>query len=386
MKPESHKSLRQFVRYIMVGGFNAVFGYSVFALLTWSFRGLGSYNYMYAAILGNVIAISAAFLGYKWFVFRTRGNYLVEWIRCFGVYGSSALIGLAGLPILVPILRHILHKPERAPYIAGAALMMVTVVFSFLGHKNISFRQKLVRPAAQSGVESLTLGRAGTTTVVHDSKKEFGDGLPTSLPFWDPRKALEYPPIYNLFQRAVGADKPRRAFIAEHIAPLGRARVLEVGCGPATNCAWMPREIEYVGCDHSKSYIEYARQRYGDRAEFYSVPVGQLRDLGLKPFKAVIALALLHHLNDAEVLVLCDEVLPLLETGGTLITADPCFVVGMGRLERFITSCDRGRYVRYPEQYRELLARRFPIVNMIVRRSRGTLIPNTGVTIKASLS
>jgi putative flippase GtrA len=228
VKPESHKSLRQFVRYIMVGGFNAVFGYSVFALLTWSFRGLGSYNYMYAAILGNVIAISAAFLGYKWFVFRTRGNYLVEWIRCFGVYGSSALIGLAGLPILVPILRHILHKPERAPYIAGAALMMVTVVFSFLGHKNISFRQKLVRPAAQSGVESLTLGRAGTTTVVHDSKKEFGDGLPTSLPFWDPRKALEYPPIYNLFQRAVGADKPRRAFIAEHIAPLGRARVLEV--------------------------------------------------------------------------------------------------------------------------------------------------------------
>jgi SAM-dependent methyltransferase len=148
----------------------------------------------------------------------------------------------------------------------------------------------------------------------------------------------------------------------------------------------MPRDIEYVGCDHSEAYIAYARNRYGDRAEFYPVPVGQLRDLGLEPFKAVFALALLHHLTDAEVLTLCDEVLPLLGTGGSLITGDPCFVTGMKPLERFITSCDRGHYVRYPEQYRELLARKFPVVDMEVRHSRGMLIPNTGVAIKASLS
>ena len=101
----------------------------------------------------NFIAISVAFLGYKWFVFRTRGNYLIEWIRCFGVYGTSALIGLAGLPILVPILRHVLHRPEQAPYIAGALLMIVTVVFSFLGHKNFSFRQKHVEEDVKSNSE-----------------------------------------------------------------------------------------------------------------------------------------------------------------------------------------------------------------------------------------
>lgn len=141
VKTYPYKSLGQFIRYILMGGFNAVFGYSLFAFLTWSFKGPGSYNYMYAAVLANGITISVAFLGYKWFVFRTRGNYLVEWIRCFGVYGGSVLIGLAGLPILVPILRHILQKPERAPYIAGAVLMVTTALFSFLGHKNISFRQ-----------------------------------------------------------------------------------------------------------------------------------------------------------------------------------------------------------------------------------------------------
>lgn len=141
MKERSHKSVGQFIRYFLVGGFNTVFGYLVFALLTWSMRGLGAYSYMYAAVLSNVIAISVAFLGYKWFVFRTRGNYLVEYIRCIGVYGSSALIGLIGLPILVSILRRVLHRPELAPYVAGAVLTVVTMVFGFVGHKNISFRQ-----------------------------------------------------------------------------------------------------------------------------------------------------------------------------------------------------------------------------------------------------
>ncbi len=144
MKPHSHKSFGQFARYIVVGGFNTVFGYGLFAVLTWAFKGLGPYNYMYAAILGNFIAISVAFLGYKWFVFRTRGNYLIEWIRCFGVYGTSALIGLAGLPVLVPILRHVLDRPEHAPYIAGAILVPVTMLFSFFGHKTFSFGRKRV--------------------------------------------------------------------------------------------------------------------------------------------------------------------------------------------------------------------------------------------------
>lgn len=142
MLRHSDKSIKQFARYILVGGFNTVFGYGLFALLIWAFRGLGTFSYMYAAVLANVIAISVAFLGYKWFVFRTSGNYLAEYIRCFGVYGSSTLIGLAGLPILVPILRHNLHEPEQAPYIAGAIIVVFTIMFSFLGHTNITFRNE----------------------------------------------------------------------------------------------------------------------------------------------------------------------------------------------------------------------------------------------------
>jgi putative flippase GtrA len=142
MDPQPHKSASQFVRYLFVGGFNTVFGYSVFAFLNWLFRRWGTYSYMYAAVAANFISITAAFLGYKWFVFRTKGNYLIEWIRCFGVYGSSALIGLAGLPVLVTLLRPHLCNPQLASYLAAAMMMCVTMLFSFLGHKNVSFRQR----------------------------------------------------------------------------------------------------------------------------------------------------------------------------------------------------------------------------------------------------
>lgn len=134
----------------MVGGFNTVFGYGVFALANWSFKGLGSYSYMLAFCCSSLIALTVAFLGYKWFVFRTRGNYLMEYIRCFGVYSSSMLIGLVGLPILVPILRGALKNPEPASYLAAAILTVVSVVFSFLGHKNISFRPKPVEEEVKS--------------------------------------------------------------------------------------------------------------------------------------------------------------------------------------------------------------------------------------------
>lgn len=135
----SPKSFQQFLRYVLVGGFNTVFGYGLFAFLNWSTTRLGSYNYMYASFFGSLISITLAFLGYKWFVFRTRGNYLAEWIRCLGVYGSGVLIALAGMPILVTALRHSLQKPVQAPYIAGAIMTVVIMLYSFLGHKRVTF-------------------------------------------------------------------------------------------------------------------------------------------------------------------------------------------------------------------------------------------------------
>jgi putative flippase GtrA len=146
---QAHRTFRQFARYLLVGGFNTAFGYGLFALLNWLLSSV-PYGYLLATLFSNLIAITVAFLGYKWFVFRTKGNYLREWVRCVGVYGTSMAIGLIGMAILVPILRRHMEKPQAASYLAAALLLVVTVLFSFFGHKTISFRQTLAGPGGET--------------------------------------------------------------------------------------------------------------------------------------------------------------------------------------------------------------------------------------------
>ncbi len=130
----------QVFRYLVVGGLNTLFGYSTFAGLNYLLTGRVPYAYMVASVLSSVVSISFAFVGYKFFVFRTKGNFLREYLRTYVVYGSSTLVGLALLPGLVFALGFLIHRPLLVPYVAQAIAMVVVVIGSFLGHKKFSFR------------------------------------------------------------------------------------------------------------------------------------------------------------------------------------------------------------------------------------------------------
>ncbi len=130
----------QFLRYLVIGVWNTAFGYATFALFTHLLENVVPQSYMAASVLSSLINITVSFLGYKWFVFKTKGNYLREWARCVAVYGSNILFGLAILPLLVYGIRHTTHWQHQAPYVAGALLTAVTVLVSFFGHKHFSFK------------------------------------------------------------------------------------------------------------------------------------------------------------------------------------------------------------------------------------------------------
>jgi putative flippase GtrA len=129
----------QVVRYLIVGVGNTLFGYGLFALFTWLLTGIVPMAYMVACVLGNVVAITVAFLGYKWFVFKTKGNYLREYLRCYVVYGTAMLVNLALLPVLVKLAEWVVGPQAYAPYIAGAVLTAGSVLLSFVGHRHYSF-------------------------------------------------------------------------------------------------------------------------------------------------------------------------------------------------------------------------------------------------------
>jgi putative flippase GtrA len=130
----------QFVRYLIVGVWNTVFGYSTYALFTALLMPRFRFGYILASAFSSIINITVAYLGYKFFVFKTKGNYLLEWFRCILVYGSAMLPGLFVLSLLVEGLHYGFHLQRSAPYIAGAMLTVFGVIYSFFGHKHFSFR------------------------------------------------------------------------------------------------------------------------------------------------------------------------------------------------------------------------------------------------------
>ncbi len=130
----------QFGRYLLVGAWNTLFGYGSFAFFTAILNSVVPHSYIVASVISSLLNISVSYLGYKWFVFKTKGNYLREWIRCVGVYSGGILFGVVALPVLVTLIRRNTRFFAQAPYIAGALLTAFMVVYSFVGHKKFSFR------------------------------------------------------------------------------------------------------------------------------------------------------------------------------------------------------------------------------------------------------
>lgn len=121
------------VRYLIVGGWNTLFGVGLYTLVyeLWGTRT----NYLGWAVAVNILAITNAYLCYKFFVFRTKGNYLREYLKCYTVYGAGMLLGMGGLFLLV-------SGAGMNPAWANFLLTGVTVVLSYFGHKYFSFRRR----------------------------------------------------------------------------------------------------------------------------------------------------------------------------------------------------------------------------------------------------
>jgi putative flippase GtrA len=137
----------QLLRYLVVGAWNTLFGYGCFFLLVRLLLRIlpaqPALTASIATVLATVTNVSVSFLGYKWFVFRTQGNYLREYRRSMLVYLPTIALSAVAIAPLTSLLRLAPHLKTQAPYVAGAALACFNVIASFFGHKHISFKTKL---------------------------------------------------------------------------------------------------------------------------------------------------------------------------------------------------------------------------------------------------
>lgn len=196
------------------------------------------------------------------------------------------------------------------------------------------------------------------------------------------KSILSLPVFYNLSQNLVGADKGRGIFTSEYIRGKVGDHILDIGCGTGEILDYLP-DVKYYGFDINPVYIDSARKIYGGRGSFACAHVSDKILAELPKFDIALAIGVLHHLDDDEVIGLCELAKSALKPGGRLVTIDPCYVDGQSAIARLIIRCDRGQNVRTEAEYVRLCKSAFETIQSTVRHDMYR-IPYSHVILECS--
>ena len=121
---------KQPVRFLIIGGVNVLFGYSVFSFVQF-FWG-GEITYFGSLIISQVLGICEAFVLYRWLVFAPRTHILSDFLRFLLVYVPPFIFNLFLLPFFITVF-------NWNVYLSQAIAMICVAVISYLGHKFFTF-------------------------------------------------------------------------------------------------------------------------------------------------------------------------------------------------------------------------------------------------------
>ena len=160
---------------------------------------------------------------------------------------------------------------------------------------------------------------------------------------------LSKPWAYDLFTSLVGKERSRIQLVQNYVRPYPGCRILEIGCGTGRILSYLPNSIaEYTGFDMNPLYIDSAKKRWKGRANcsFFCHKVEEAASLPPQHYDVVLAIAIVHHLNDSEATDLFNIAYQSLKPDGALITYDNVYIENQNRFAKWLISRDRGRAVR----------------------------------------
>lgn len=114
-----------FIKFILVGILNTIFGYSLFAILLYT--GL---HYTLAVILSTIIGILFNFKTIGILVFKNKNNKLI--FKFFAVYATTCSIGI--------IILRIAELLEQNLYFSGIISTGISAIISYLLNKKWVFK------------------------------------------------------------------------------------------------------------------------------------------------------------------------------------------------------------------------------------------------------
>lgn len=139
------------IRYLIVGVWNTAFGYALFVLLLAvvgpSVQALSTSSNQLVALIGRNYYLVAQWLGWlvavpqstatmRFFVFGSSGRLLPQIGRAYFIYLPAQALSSVILWLTVRVL-------HMSPPLGALITILVTTVFSYIGHKYFTFRVPL---------------------------------------------------------------------------------------------------------------------------------------------------------------------------------------------------------------------------------------------------
>lgn len=134
----------QKLRYLLVGGFNTVFAYSILAILIWTYEKINISNNLNLneEIIANlalftqyVLCVNVSFITMKYYVFQSKGNWKAEFVKAWSVYIFLYLIN-------APIMTFLMVTMNLHALVAQAIYLIFSTIITYILHKYYSFRKK----------------------------------------------------------------------------------------------------------------------------------------------------------------------------------------------------------------------------------------------------
>ena len=121
-------------KFLIVGIINTVFGY-FFGIISYSLF-YSKFGIFFVAIINNVVLISFAFIGFKFFVFNTKkNNWVLEYLKSYLVYGVKFICDFVLLYFCIEIINFSI-------YLSQGLVMLATIFLTYKGHKSFTFKIK----------------------------------------------------------------------------------------------------------------------------------------------------------------------------------------------------------------------------------------------------
>jgi SAM-dependent methyltransferase len=168
-------------------------------------------------------------------------------------------------------------------------------------------------------------------------------------------RLVTIPAVYKCLMTALGAERAKARLADELYQVAPGAKVLDVGCGPASIFPYLPK-VDYIGMDLNPKHIEYAIANYGDRGRFLVGDASRQLHEEEGTFDLVIVSALLHHLDDDRARDMLNRLCRLTKLGGRVVTFDNVWLEKQNPVAWSLNKLDSGLNVRFEADYRRLVA------------------------------